>query len=152
MASARRLGRGSQLASRVYRSLPREAQVYTFFTALKHIAILLIKEGKEETEVMVLLQQRVARERVSLRAPANRLPGVLARRSKAPRLVVQRTVLRTKNLFGSRWKKQTRGNSLGEQIVAEFAEQGLEFLERRLPELVGGKLHTAPNLFVSCGI
>jgi hypothetical protein len=59
MQSAHRLGRGSQLASKVYRSLPREKQVYTLFKELKRIAVLAIKEGKEEAEVLALLQQRV---------------------------------------------------------------------------------------------
>ena len=62
MESAHRLGRGSQLASTVYRSLPRPMQVYALFKELKSIAILAIKEGKGEAQVLGLLQQRVAKE------------------------------------------------------------------------------------------
>jgi hypothetical protein len=61
MQSAHRFGRGNQLASKVYRSLPRQEQVYALFKELKSIAILAIKEGKSEGEVMKLLQQRVAK-------------------------------------------------------------------------------------------
>ena len=60
MQNAHRFGKGNQLASKVYRSLPKEAQVYALFTELKSIAILAIKEGKSEAEVMELLQERVA--------------------------------------------------------------------------------------------
>jgi hypothetical protein len=59
MQSAHRLGRGSQLASKLYRSLPRQEQVYALFKELKRIAVLGIKEGKGEADVQVLLQQRV---------------------------------------------------------------------------------------------
>ena len=62
MQSAHRLGRGSQLASKVYRSLPRQEQVYALFKELKHIAVLALKEGKSEVEVMVLLKQWVVKE------------------------------------------------------------------------------------------
>jgi hypothetical protein len=59
MESARRLGRGSQLASKVYQSLPRPEQVYALFKELKRIAVLGIKEGKGEADVLALLQQWV---------------------------------------------------------------------------------------------
>jgi hypothetical protein len=59
MQSAQRLGRGSQLASKVYRKLPRQEQAYALFKELKSIAVLAIKEGKSEEEVMKQLQQRV---------------------------------------------------------------------------------------------
>ena len=62
MQSARRFGRGNQLASKVYRSLPRQEQVYTLFKELKRIAILAIKEKKSEEEVMLLLKQRMVKE------------------------------------------------------------------------------------------
>ena len=62
MQSARRLGKGSQLASIVYRSLPREEQMYKLFKELKRIAILAIKQGKGEAEVLTLLRQRVERK------------------------------------------------------------------------------------------
>jgi hypothetical protein len=55
MESAGRLGRGSQWASRVYRSLPREQQVYALFCRLKSAAIRALKEGKKEKEVQALL-------------------------------------------------------------------------------------------------
>lgn len=56
MESARRLATGSQLASKLYRSLPRTAQVYTLFCTLKSAAIKALKEGKSETGVVALLQ------------------------------------------------------------------------------------------------
>ena len=57
MQSAERLKRGSQLASNVYRSLPKEQQVYSQFKALKSLAIRAICEGKSEAETMALLNQ-----------------------------------------------------------------------------------------------
>jgi hypothetical protein len=63
MQSAHRLGRGSQLASKVYRSLPSEEQVYSLYKELKSLAILAIKEGKNEEEVMILLQLHLEKER-----------------------------------------------------------------------------------------
>ena len=69
MESAGRFGRGNQLASKVYRSLPREQQVYALFKELKSIAILAIKEGKSEAEVLALLQQRVGKPR-AVKKPA----------------------------------------------------------------------------------
>jgi hypothetical protein len=62
MQSARRLGRGSQLASKVYRSLPKAEQVYALFKELKSIAVLALRNGKGEDEVMTLLEQRVSKE------------------------------------------------------------------------------------------
>jgi hypothetical protein len=70
MESAHRLGRGSQLASKVYRSLPRTDQVYVLFKELKRIAILAIKEGKEEADVMLLLEQRVEKNQEVKKAKA----------------------------------------------------------------------------------
>jgi hypothetical protein len=61
MQSAHRLGRGSQLASKVYRSLPRTEQEYELFTELKSIAVLALKEGKSVEEVLGLLQQRLVK-------------------------------------------------------------------------------------------
>ena len=69
MQSAHRLGRGSQLASKVYRSLPRQEQVYALFKELKCMAIRAIKEGKEEAEVLALLQQRAGRASAPAAAP-----------------------------------------------------------------------------------
>ena len=62
MEWAGRLARGSQLASEVYRSLPREEQVYALFCTLKSTAIRGLKEGKSEAEVVQLLRVRVAAE------------------------------------------------------------------------------------------
>jgi hypothetical protein len=62
MESAHRLGRGSQLASRVYRGLPRAEQVYGLFKELKRLAVLALKEGVREAAVLLLLEQRVGKE------------------------------------------------------------------------------------------
>ena len=62
MQSAHRFGRGNQLASKVYRSLPREEQVYGLFQELKRIAVLALKEGKMEAAVVELLQQHLGRQ------------------------------------------------------------------------------------------
>lgn len=61
MASARRLGSGSQLASKVYRSLPRQEQVYALYKELKSLAIHSLKEGLSEAEVLRVLAQRLAK-------------------------------------------------------------------------------------------
>ena len=62
MQSAYRLARGSQLASKVYRSLLRAEQVYALYKELKSIAVMALKEGKREEEVMTVLNQRVRKE------------------------------------------------------------------------------------------
>ena len=62
MQSAERLKRGSQLASNVYRSLPKEQQVYALYKALKRMAILALKEDKGEPEVRTLLGQQLKRK------------------------------------------------------------------------------------------
>jgi hypothetical protein len=59
MESAYRLGRGSQLASKVYRSLPKAEQVYALYKELKSIAVKALKEGHSEMKVVELLQERV---------------------------------------------------------------------------------------------
>src|SRR5688500_2015159 len=59
MQSAHRLGRGSQLAAKVYRSLPREEQKYALYMELKTMAVLALKEGKSEAVVMEFLQQHL---------------------------------------------------------------------------------------------
>jgi hypothetical protein len=56
MQSANRLGRGSQLASRVYRALPKDEQVYALFCTLKRTAIRALKEGRGEVEALELLE------------------------------------------------------------------------------------------------
>jgi hypothetical protein len=63
MASAHRLGRGSQLASQMYRRLPKAEQVYGLFKELKRLAVLALKEGVSEAAVLLLLEQRVGKER-----------------------------------------------------------------------------------------
>ena len=111
MQSAHRFGKGNQLASKVYRSLPREAQVYVLFKELKRIAILAIKEGKEEAEVLVLLQQRLRKERAPLPAPAVR---------PAKRPAVQRGTPCTKKLFGARGgRKRLGGRVIRKPQVSE---------------------------------
>jgi hypothetical protein len=61
MESAHRLAKGSQLASKVYRSLPKHEQVYALFKELKSMAMLALKEERSEAEVLRLLQQRVGK-------------------------------------------------------------------------------------------
>jgi hypothetical protein len=63
MQSAHRMGRGSKLASKVYRSLPKTEQAYALYKELKRLAVLALKEGVREAEVLVLLEQRVGKER-----------------------------------------------------------------------------------------
>ena len=60
MQSAQRLKRGSQLASKVYRALPKETQVYALYRQLKSMAILSLKEGKEEAAVLAVLTKYLA--------------------------------------------------------------------------------------------
>jgi hypothetical protein len=62
MRSAHRLGKGSQLASKVYRSLPRREQEYSLYKELKSTAVLGLKEGKSEGEVMELLQRHLPKK------------------------------------------------------------------------------------------
>ena len=81
MQSANRFGKGNQLASTVYRSLPREQQVYALFKELKRIAILAIKEGNSESEVLMLLQEQVAAESRISGCP---IPVVIAMKSPQP--------------------------------------------------------------------
>ena len=66
MQSAHRLGKGSQLASKVYRSLPRAGQMYALYKELKSIAVLGLKEGKSEGEVMELLQRHLVKKEMGL--------------------------------------------------------------------------------------
>ena len=76
MESAHRLGKGSQLASKVYRSLPRKEQVYTLYKELKRIAVLALKEGKGEEEVAMVLQQCLSVEGIAV--------GAIAEKKKVP--------------------------------------------------------------------
>ena len=55
MESARRLGRASQLASKVYRTLKRSELVYPLFTELKCLGIKALKEGRNDAAVLELL-------------------------------------------------------------------------------------------------
>ena len=57
MEWARRLALGSQLASRVYRSLSRNDQVYALFCRLKSAAMQALKEGREVAKVKCLLER-----------------------------------------------------------------------------------------------
>ena len=57
------LERGNQLASKVYRSPPRQEQVYAVFKELKRLAVLGIKEGRSEADVLALLHRRVEKSR-----------------------------------------------------------------------------------------
>jgi hypothetical protein len=110
MQSARRLGRGSQLASKVYRSLPRQEQVYALFKELKHIAVLAIKDGKGEAEVMVALQQQAGR------AAAGKKTGTPAGQAVVRRKT--RQVKKTPRLFrvlGGGAKKAGRQGITGER-------------------------------------
>jgi hypothetical protein len=93
MQSARRLALGSQLASKVYRSLPRGKQVYGLFTELKSMAVQALKEGKCETEVLERLRLHVVTERAPLPAPAVAPIKKPVVRSNAPSI---------KKLFGAR--------------------------------------------------
>ena len=74
MQSAHRLGRGSQLASKVYRSLPREEQVYALFKELRRIAVLALKEGKGEKGIMMLLQQHLVKHETRETGPLRDQP------------------------------------------------------------------------------
>ena len=50
--SAERFKRGNELASQVYNSLPQEERFYKLFCRLKREAILWLKQGKTEEEVV----------------------------------------------------------------------------------------------------
>ena len=102
MQSARRLGRGSQLASKVYRSLPRTEQVYPLYKELKRIAVLGLKNGKGEDEVMTLLEQRVSKENGPVTSS-----GAIKKKTPSERP----TPFFSKPLFGARGgrKEKVRG-------------------------------------------
>lgn len=119
MQSANRFGRGNQLAAKVYRSLPRQEQMYGLFKELKRIAILTLKEGKGEAEVLMLLQQRVAKEWAPLPV-LNLLPVVPFRRPQVDK-PVQKTIPCTKKLFGARRKSKQKvlSHKRGLQVLRE---------------------------------
>lgn len=54
--SSDRFKRGNELASQVYQSLPEEQRVYKLFCRLKREAILWLKQGKTEEEVVQELE------------------------------------------------------------------------------------------------
>ena len=98
MQSAHRLGKGSQLASKVYRSLPREAQVYGLFKELKRLAVLTLKEGKGEEAVLALLQERVGKKQEAQKTGAATTPPKRDAVPSRPPCV--------KKLFGARGGKR----------------------------------------------
>ena len=106
MQSAGRFGKGNQLASRVYRSLPREKQVYALFKELKRTAILAIKEGKGEAEVLILLQQRVKKnqkvKKLGIVIEQSQVRNKLCQLKKSARLI---------RLYGGSAKKSGRGHT-----------------------------------------
>ena len=112
MQSAHRLGKGSQLASKVYRSLPRQEQVYALFKELKHIAILAIKEGKNDAEAMALLQQRIGKAKDAAKTKAKINKPDLSRQTSPKK--------KTPPLFrvhGGRVKDVGRQRAKGRQLV-----------------------------------
>jgi hypothetical protein len=92
MQSAHRLGRGSQLASRVYRGLPRAEQVYAVYKELKRLAVLALKEGVSEAAVLLLLERRVRK---------GHKPEVRVVEGPKKRMVVKVVPLFSKELFCS---------------------------------------------------
>ncbi len=55
--SCKRFGIGNKLASAVYKGLTKEKRVYALFCDLKTIAILRLKAGSTEEEVLKLLER-----------------------------------------------------------------------------------------------
>ena len=106
MQSAHRLGRGSQLASKVYHSLPRAERVYALYKELKSMAVLALKEGKREAEVLALLHQHLGKvatpKRVGAasvytkaRSTPKALKGTLPLQKVYDRVVTQRKTKRS---------------------------------------------------------
>jgi hypothetical protein len=93
MQSAYRLSRGSRLASKVYRSLPRAEQVYALFKELKSLAVYALKEGRVGMEVLMLFRQRLGKAETPI-APS------MARQKKTSAGRI--TLLFTKRLFSVR--------------------------------------------------
>lgn len=60
--SGTRFGKGNQLASFVYNSLPLQRQYYPLFCGLKTLAISLLKQGKGDVEVIRTLRKYVGLE------------------------------------------------------------------------------------------
>jgi hypothetical protein len=95
MESAWRLGRASQLASKVYRSLARKEQVYALFTELKRIGIKELKEGRTEAEVLELLSLHLGKEIAVV--PVSLGAAVVAK--------AKTTVGERKQQLNERWKR-----------------------------------------------
>ena len=106
MQSAHRFGRGNQLASKIYRSLPREGQVYGLFKELKRIAVLAIKEGKDEAEVLRLLRQHLATP-----APAKSAGQTMSQNKSCKRDVGVRPGPTLYRVYGGRLKPTVRDNA-----------------------------------------
>jgi hypothetical protein len=98
MEWARRLAKGSQLASGVYRSLPRQEQAYSLYQELKSLAIQALKEGMREAEVVALLRCRLKESAPPTPSPSKDKSRVILR----PVPTFTRTLLRVR---GDRRKK-----------------------------------------------
>ncbi len=55
--SAARFGTGNKIAGEVYRSLPDKKRVYALFCSLKSIAIALLKQGLDEADAKITLEE-----------------------------------------------------------------------------------------------
>ncbi len=113
--SCKRLGLGSTLASTVYQSLPKAKKKYPVFCELRSVAVMLLKVGKSEQEVLHALDGVLRRKRKVKRERSKRV-----RRSFTPRVFMvfpvemggrRRMQRRTieKLLRGGKWVK---GNPL----------------------------------------
>jgi hypothetical protein len=119
MKSAGRFARGNRLASKVYRSLPRQEQVYVLFKELKHLAILGLKEGKEEAAVMGLLLQHIkkngeVKKTGAVKTPTHG-PGKAGGRKKTPRLF---------RVYGSRGKDVRELRREGKRLLRRVCHRG----------------------------
>jgi hypothetical protein len=114
MQSAHRLARGSQLASKVYRSLPKEKQVYGLFRELKSMAIRTLKDGKGEEEVLKLLQQRLGKYK-------DRQVYRVAKQKTTP--VVKTTPSFTKLLFRGWAEEKKPGSRRRLSLLAEVLRE-----------------------------
>jgi hypothetical protein len=119
MQSAHRLGRGSQLASKVYRSLPRQEQVYALFKELKRLAVLAIKEGRSEADVLALLHRRVEKSQAVKKTCDVMVQPVVGckeeRIKKTPRLF---------RVYGGRLKQASRQGQRGRRLPQPVCPSG----------------------------
>ncbi len=82
--SCKRFAQGNKLASKVYRSLPKEQKVYSLFCQLKTAAIHYIKMGLDVDETIIRLQQHAQQQQFLLpnklrkRKPRKRFPYALS--------------------------------------------------------------------------